>query len=63
VEVWADPAITRNQQSVSIESDSGEAVMTIRNIPSHDNPRTGRIVANSVIAALDRLTAPLVSGT
>jgi aspartate dehydrogenase len=37
--------------------------MTMRNIPSDENPRTGRIVANSVIATLQRLTAPLVVGT
>ena len=63
VEVWADPAVNRNQQTVTIESDAGEATMMIRNIPSDENPRTGRIVANSVIATLDRMTAPLVAGT
>jgi aspartate dehydrogenase len=63
VEVWADPTIDRNLQSVSITSDAGEATMTMRNIPSLENPRTGRIVANSVIATLQRLTAPLVAGT
>ena len=62
-DIPADPAINRNQQSVTIESDTGEATMTIRNIPSDENPKTGRITANSVIAALQRLTAPLVSGT
>ena len=63
VEVWADPDIKRNRQSVTIVSDSGEATMTINNIPSEENPKTGRIVANSVIATLQRMTAPLVSGT
>ena len=63
VEVWADPTIDRNIQSVTIVSDSGEATMTMNNIPSEENPRTGRIVANSVIATLKRLTAPLVAGT
>lgn len=63
VEVWADPEIKRNRQSVTIRSDCGEATMTIDNIPSDENPRTGRIVANSVIAALLRLTSPLVAGT
>jgi aspartate dehydrogenase len=63
VEVWADPTIDRNIQAVTIASDSGEATMTMRNIPSDENPRTGRIVANSVIATLQRLTAPLVAGT
>lgn len=63
VEVWADPTIDRNIQAVTISSDSGEASMTMRNIPSDENPRTGRIVANSVIATLQRLTAPLTAGT
>ncbi len=63
VEVWADPTIDRNIQSVTIQSDSGEATMTMNNIPSDENPRTGRIVANSVIATLRRMTSPLVAGT
>jgi aspartate dehydrogenase len=63
VEVWADPAVNRNHQTVTIRSDSGEARMTIANIPSAENPRTGRIVAQSVIAALRRLTSPLVAGS
>ena len=63
VEVWADPNIDRNIQAVTIRSDSGEATMTMRNVPSPENPRTGRIVAQSVIATLDRLTSPLIAGT
>lgn len=63
VEVWADPTIDRNIQAVTISSDSGEATMVMKNIPSDENPRTGRIVGNSVIATLQRLTASLVAGT
>ena len=63
VEIWADPAIERNIQSVTITSDSGEATMIMRNIPSAANPRTGRIVANSVLATLRRLTATLTAGS
>ena len=37
--------------------------MTIRNIPSQENPRTGKITALSVIACLQRMTATLVAGT
>jgi aspartate dehydrogenase len=37
--------------------------MTIENLPSEENPRTGRITPLSVIATLRRLTAPLVAGT
>ena len=63
VEIWADPGIDRNIQSVTITSDSGEATMTMRNIPSADNPKTGRIVAQSVLATLRRLTATLTAGS
>jgi len=63
VEIWADPTVERNIQSVTITSDSGEATMTIKNIPSAANPRTGRIVANSVLATLRRLTATLTAGS
>jgi aspartate dehydrogenase len=63
VEVWADPGVDRNVQSVRIVSEFAEAEMTIRNIPSAENPRTGRIVAPSIIACLRRMTAPLVAGT
>lgn len=63
VEVWADPTLDRNMQSVRIRSASGEAEMTILNIPSTENPRTGRITALSVLACLRRLTSPLVVGT
>ncbi len=63
VEVWADPTIDRNIQSVTIRSDSGEATMTMNNVPSDENPRTGRIVSCSVIATLKRMTSPLVAGS
>ena len=58
VEVWADPGIDRNQQSVTITSDSGEATMTMRNIPSAENPKTGRIVAQSVLSSLPESERP-----
>jgi aspartate dehydrogenase len=63
VEVWADPAVTRNTHTVIVKSDSSDLTMTIENIPSEENPRTGRITALSVLAALRRLTEPLVVGS
>lgn len=63
VEIWADPGVSRNIQSVTCTSDSAEFTMSIENIPSTENPRTGRITAHSVIATLERLTSPLVVGT
>jgi aspartate dehydrogenase len=63
VEIWADPAATRNSQSVTVTSQCADFSMTIENVPSEDNPRTGKITAHSVIAALQRLTSPLVVGS
>jgi len=63
VEVWADPEATRNTQAVTVSSECADFSMTIANVPSDDNPRTGKITALSVIAALHRLTSPLVIGS
>jgi aspartate dehydrogenase len=63
IEVWADPTVTRNTHTVTVVSDSADLTMTIANIPSVENPRTGRITALSALAALRRLTAPLVVGS
>lgn len=63
VEVWADPTVSLNTHTVTVQSDSSNMTMTIENTPSAENPRTGTITGLSVIAALRRLTAPLVVGT
>jgi aspartate dehydrogenase len=63
VEIWADPGVTRNVHTILVKSDSSDLTMTIENIPSEENPRTGRITALSALAALRRLTAPLVVGS
>ena len=62
VEVWADPAMTRNCHQIRVAADSASFSMTMENIPS-ENPATGRITALSVIATLRKLTAPLLVGT
>jgi len=62
-EIWADPGVTRNTHTIIVESDSSNLTMTIENTPDADNPRTGKITALSVLAALRRLTAPLVVGS
>jgi len=63
VEIWADPEASRNIHQIEVKSDSADFTMRIENIPSDENPRTGRVTALSVIAALRRLTAPLRIGT
>jgi aspartate dehydrogenase len=63
IEIWADPAVDRNIHTIEVRSDSSDLSMTIANIPTEENPATGKITALSAIAALKRLTAPLVVGT
>jgi len=63
IEVWADPGIDRNTHSIEVEADSARFSMTIANVPSEENPRTGRITGLSVVAALRKLMAPLAIGT
>jgi aspartate dehydrogenase len=63
VEIWADPTVTHNTHSIILTSDSSDLSMSIQNIPAPENPRTGRITALSALAALRRLTAPLVVGS
>ena len=62
MEIWADPTIERNCHAIEVDSDSARFSFTIENIPS-ENPKTGRITALSVLAALRKLAAPLRVGT
>jgi aspartate dehydrogenase len=63
IEIWADPAVTRNTHRIEVEADAACFSLQIENVPSAENPRTGRLTALSVIAALKKLTSPLAVGT
>jgi aspartate dehydrogenase len=62
LEIWADPALTRNTHCIEVDSDSASFSMSIENIPS-ENPKTGRITALSVIAYLRKRRSALRVGT
>jgi aspartate dehydrogenase len=62
IDIWADPAVTRNCHSIEVDSDSARFTLAIENIPS-ENPKTGKNVALSVIAALRKMHSPLAVGT
>jgi len=62
IEIWADPAVTRNCHTIAVEADSASFTLSIENVPS-ENPKTGRITALSALAALRKLHAPLRVGT
>jgi aspartate dehydrogenase len=63
LQIWADPGVSRNTHSIEVEADSARFTLHIENVPSDENPRTGRITALSVIACLRGLGAPLRVGT
>jgi aspartate dehydrogenase len=62
LEIWADPALSRNTHHIEVDADTARFSMAIEGIPS-ENPRTGRIVPLSVIAALRGLVAEIKVGT
>ncbi|WP_138378931.1 aspartate dehydrogenase [Luteithermobacter gelatinilyticus] len=63
LEIWADPTKDRNTHTIFVDADSARFELTIENIPTEENPGTGKITALSVIAALRGLVAPLRVGT
>jgi aspartate dehydrogenase len=62
LEIWADPTLSRNTHRIEVDADTARFSMAIEGIPS-ENPRTGRIVPLSVIAALRGLVAEFKVGS
>ncbi len=63
LEIWADPALTRNTHRIEVEADSARFSMAVEGVPSEDNARTGKLTPLSVIACLRGLVEPLRIGT
>ncbi len=63
LEIWADPGLTRNTHRIEVDADSARFSMSIENVPSAENPRTGKITALSAVAALRGLVSELKVGT
>lgn len=63
LEIWADPTVTRNTHTVKVEADTVRLTMTIENVPSEENPRTGRITPLSLLACLRGLVSTLKVGS
>ncbi len=63
IEIWADPGVTRNTHRIEVEADSVRLSLQIENVPSAENPKTGRLTPLSVIALLRKLASPLAIGT
>jgi aspartate dehydrogenase len=63
VEIWADPEIDRNIHRIEVEADAAKVSLQIENVPSAENPKTGRLTPLSVIALLRKMSSPLAIGT
>ena len=63
LEIWADPTVERNTHKISVDADSVRFAMTIENVPSTANPRTGKITALSALAALKAMVSTLKVGS
>ncbi|MDP8916212.1 MAG: aspartate dehydrogenase [Pseudomonadota bacterium] len=63
LEIWADPTVQRNMHRIEVDADSARFSMAIENVPSYENPRTGRITALSTLAALRGLVSNLKIGS
>jgi aspartate dehydrogenase len=63
VKIWADPGVTRNIHTIRVEAEAARFTMTIENVPSAENPKTGRLTALSLLACLRGLTSTLKVGS
>lgn len=63
LEIWADPALERNTHKIVVDADSARLELAIENVPTDENPGTGRITALSLVAALQDLVSPIRIGT
>ncbi len=63
VRIWADPATTRNTHTIQVEAEAARFTMTIENVPSTENPKTGRLTTLSLLACLRGLVSTLKVGS
>lgn len=63
VEIWADPTLQRNRHTVHVVAQSATLMFCIESVPSPANPRTSLLAAQSVLACLRGLVAPLKVGS
>ncbi|MFE4199982.1 aspartate dehydrogenase [Aneurinibacillus aneurinilyticus] len=62
VQVYVDPTITRNTHQIIVEGFAGRIELSLQNTPSAHNPKTGYIVAMSIVKVLRQYTNPFVIG-
>ncbi len=63
VRLWADPGVDRNIHTIRVDADAARLTMTVENVPSEGNPRTGKLTPLSVLACLRGLVSTLKVGS
>jgi aspartate dehydrogenase len=63
VRIWADPEAERNMHTIRVEAAAARLTMTVENVPSEANPRTGKLTPLSVLACLRGMTSTLKVGS
>jgi aspartate dehydrogenase len=63
VEIWAVPGLTRNTHTIRVEAETARLTMTVENVPSESNPRTGKLTPLSLLACLRGLVSTLKVGS
>jgi aspartate dehydrogenase len=63
VRIWADPGVDRNIHTIRVDAAAARLTMTVENVPSETNPRTGKLTPLSVLACLRGLTSTLKVGS
>ncbi len=63
VQIWADPGVSRNMHTIRVEAAAARLTMTVENVPSEGNPRTGKLTPLSVLACLRGLVSTLKVGS
>lgn len=61
--VVAEPGLERNTHVITAKGVSGEIAITLRNVPSPDNPKTAWLACYSALAALKQMQSPIRYGT
>jgi len=63
IEVWCDGTIPGAQHQVDVDASDVSLTLISRNYPSKTNPKTSRMVAPSIMAALRTMVVPLHVGS
>lgn len=63
VRLWCDPGVDRNIHTIHVEAAAARLTMTVENVPSEANPRTGQLTPLSVLACLRGLVSTLKIGS